>query len=219
MAVKYSKSVTGIKKPAPSKKELSANSFAAMVAVGTTIAVIITGFALNYLVGQVILYSKVAIAKQTAVNDLTQKIDNAPKLIEAYNQLGSRKDLIFHGLPNTADFPEIVSIIDSMSAASAVKTTAVTPVTTVIAGATASTSSTTATPNAGGAQTTQFSVSVTGQYAKVLDFIKNLEKSARPMRVTAIDFKGTGNSISADIQITSYYQSPVDINDKTEVIK
>lgn len=203
------------KKAAPSKKELSANNFAALVAVGVAVIIVIAGLALNFLIREIILNSKVALAKQAAVHDLDEKIANAPKLIEAYNQLGSRKDLIAHGLPNTADFPETVSIIESIAGASGVKTRSVSPRTTAVSSASAASAAATS----GSAKPTQFTLTVDGPYAKIMDFIKNLEKSARPMRVTSIDFKGSGASVSADLEMTTYYQDAVDVNDKTEVIK
>jgi hypothetical protein len=165
--------------------------------------------------------------QQQAVSDLNKKVENAPKLIEAYNQLGSRKTLIEHALPNTSDFPQIVTIMEGMGATSGVNVKAVAPAlaTAEAAPAPASNASGTtsgATPAPSTPAVTvsdyHFSVTVEGDYGKILNLLKNIEISARPMKVTSVSFTGNSGSVGASIQLTTYYQSAANINDqKVEV--
>jgi Tfp pilus assembly protein PilO len=199
-------------KPKPTKKELSANNYVAIVVAIVLVIVLISGFVANSLIRDIILNTKVIAAKQKAISDLNTKLDDAPKLIEAYNQLGSRKDLIKHSLPNTADFPQLVSIIESMGGTAGVTVKSVEP----SAGVTAQT---TGPANNSSAKPYVFSTTLEGPYPKILALLKNIEISSRPMKVSSVQFTGNSGNVAAEIVITTYYQDPADIKDKTEVIK
>ena len=204
------------------KKEVSANRYVTIAAVCVILALIITGLVAKYLGGMIITNTKVIQKKRTAVSDLKTKLENAPKLIEEYKGLQGKADIISHALPTTADFPQIVAIIDSLSAASGVQVKSVSP----NAGSAGSGSGATSEPVPGATagsvtapQTTAYSIDTSGTYDNLIALLKNLEVSARPMRVDSIDFTGNTQSLTASIGLTTYYQDKSDISDKTEVVK
>jgi hypothetical protein len=217
--------------PKVTKKELSANNYLALVAVISVIVLIITGFIGNSLIGKIITDTKLIAGKQTAVKDLDTKLDRAPKLIEAYNQLGSRQTLIMNALPINSDFPQLVSIAESMGAAAGVQVKSVspsaigsdaataTPVATAPAGQSDTHTAASGAPAAGQVSSYSFSISVTGPYVRILDMLKNIETSARPFKIGAVTFRGSSDSLSADIQITTYYQGAANIDDTTEAVQ
>ena len=216
------------------KIEISTNNYIAAIAVGTTLVVIICAIIGKSLVSSLILNTKLISKKIQANNALETKVENAPKLIEAYNDLGSNKQLIEDSLPNTEDLPQLASITENMAAISGVKLKSLSPALAASSGGTASisggdnglasgTGATSGTPGAAAGpaspKAVEFSVNVTGPYRQIVEFLRNIELSSRPMQVKSSTFRGIENTVTADITITTYYQDKADISDKKEVVK
>ncbi len=211
------------------KRELSANNYVVAVAAGSLVILLITGFAGKYLLEKIIINTKVINKKLTAVRELDTKLSNAPKLIDEYRQLGAKETLIMNALPTTPEFPQIVAIMDAIGAASGVAIESVSPGQDGVAvvAPTSSDSSAVVTtdgtepPKVGAPkpQEMAFSVEASGPYERIVSMLKAIEQSARPLRVTSVEFTGNSTDLSSTIQITTYYQDPSSIEDTTEEVK
>jgi Tfp pilus assembly protein PilO len=221
MANKTSPSTGTMKTKVATKKELSTNNYVAAVIVVTLLVVIICGFVGKGMAQSLIINTKLISGNITAKSDLNTKLTNIPILINNYQNLGNAKQLIADGLPNNTDFPQIVSIMQSLSNASGVTLTEVAPPgdssddpssTTAVAG-----SSPIAAPN--GATPYVFTVTVNGPYAQIVSFFQNLELSDRPMHVSSTQISGSNGTLTVDATIQTYYQAEASVSDSTETVK
>lgn len=212
-------------KPVPSKvttkKELSTNNYVAAVLAITLLIVIICGLVGKSMVNSLIINTKLITGKAQAKQDLDTKLSNIPTLLSNYQNLGNSKQLIADGMPTDPDFPQIISILQSISAASGVTLKDATPaVNTSIPGATAATGTDSApVPVAGTPTPYTFTSTVTGPYNQIVSFFKNLELSDRPMHVTSAQFTSDTGMVSVELTIQTYYEAKADIGDKTESVK
>jgi hypothetical protein len=178
--------------------------------------------------------TKVLDAKSKANKQLDKNLEAAPKLVENYNALSDRRDLIANALPNTSDFPGLIALLENMSGQIGVTLKSVSPslsataaapapagaagaTTTTGTAATASTATGTIEPPA--AQPYSVSVAFDGNYTSLQQLLKSIELSARPMRVTSVQMSGSGSSLSAEVEITTYYQDKATLPFKTETVK
>ncbi len=202
-------------KPTLDKRTTSVNNYIAIMVVVSLLAILVTGFIVNVLGKEFIMNTKVIIGKQTAVSDLGKKKENADSLMSSYENLGQRRELIEHAIPNTADFPQIVTLVNNAAQTSGVRVKAITPnavsFTAVAAAPT--------TPVEGQATPYAFGIDIEGSYARVRDFIKNLELSARPIKIDAITIRGDGDSLNVSMKGTTYYQPEATLEDKVEPVK
>lgn len=191
--------------------------------VGTILIAVISAYAGYNIFKQAQLNQKVISAKGKADKALQQKVEDAPKLIQAYKDLGDRKKLIEHGLPTSADFPQIVSIASAVATTSGATLMSVSPSSSDATAAAATTTATGAPAPASavpaGPSTTSYSITVKGNYGQLITVFKGLETSVRPMRVTSIELAGTSAQLNATITVTTYYQGKATVEDTTEVVK
>lgn len=192
------------------KKELSNNNYIAAVVVITLLIVVICGLVGKGLISSLILNTKVVAGEYTANKDMDNKLENIPQLIDNYNKLGYKKDLIAQSLPNTPDFPQLVTLMQGVSTASAVKMKSIAPDASGTTGGAAAADS---------ASPYIFSVSIVGSYPQVVEFFKNLELSSRPMRVQNVQLSGEDSNLTAEVTLQTYYQGKADISDKEEAVK
>lgn len=192
--------------------------------VGTILIAVMSAYAGYNIFKQAQLNQKVISAKGKADKALQQKVEDAPKLIQDYKDLGDRKKLIEHGLPTSADFPQIVSIASAVATTSGATLMSVSPSSSdaATAAAAATTASGAPAPTSvapAGPSTTSYSVTVKGNYSQLITVFKGLETSVRPMRVTSIELAGTSAQLNATITVTTYYQGKATVEDTTEVVK
>lgn len=198
------------------KRTTSVNNYIALMAFLSLMAVLVTGFILNSLGRDFIMNTKVVIGKQKAVSDLDKKIENAKSLVESYEDLGSRRDLIEHAMPNTKDFPQMVTLINNAAQSAGVRVEALNPNPPSFAGTAAESTSA-----SGESQAVEykFGMDVEGSYPRIRDFIRNLELSARPIKVDSISIRGNGEALNVSMIATTYYQAEANLEDKKEPVK
>lgn len=196
------------KTPAVIRREASANNYIAMVGAAALAVVLICGFIGKGLAVAAVNNSKLILRQNQARADLDKKLQDIPVLIDNYNALGSKKDLIIHALPVTPGFPEIVSAAQSMGANAGVQLKSVSPLASD-------------TPAVSGSEAAEykFSVEIGGSYPQVVQFFRNVELSARPMRVISTDLAGADGSLRVTAVISTYYQDKARVEDETGVIK
>jgi Tfp pilus assembly protein PilO len=207
---------------------MGASTYIIGAVVGTVVIVMVCLIAANSLVRSLVLNTKVINGQNKAKQELTTKLDNAPKLISAYNQLGPERSVIEDALPTDADFPELVTIAESMAASSGVDLKSVAPAAAASVSATSTAPTTTPAATTGTTSTAssavtpsqyQFTLSVTGGYSQIVSFLGAIESSARPMQVSSTQLSGTGGLLTANLDINTYYQGAATVTDKTEVVK
>lgn len=198
------------------KRTTSVNNYIALMVFLSLMAVLVTGFILNSLGRDFIMNTKVVIGKQKAVSDLDKKIENAQSLVESYEDLGSKRDLIEHAMPNTKDFPQMVTLINNAAQSAGVRVEALNPSPPSFAGTTAESTSA-----SGEFQAVEykFGMDVEGSYPRIRDFIRNLELSARPIKVDSISIRGNGEALNVSMIATTYYQAEANLEDKKEPVK
>ena len=196
------------------KKTLSANNYVAVMALIAVAAVVLTGYIATILGKEVILQTKLIAKKYEAQQKYEIKVENAKSLVERYNQLGPTRDLIEHAVPNTPDFPQVVSLIEFAGKSAGVKVVTISP---DASGATAS--DTTASAIGAEPQTVRFGLDLEGSYGRIVAFMQNLELSARPMKVIAADFKGSDSTLKVSLEVETAYQVKSSIEDPKKELK
>lgn len=202
-------------KPTLDKRTTSVNNYIAIMVVVSLLAILVTGFIVNLLGKEFIMNTKVIIGKQQAVSDLGKKKDNADSLMSSYENLGQRRELIEHSMPNTPDFPQIVTLVNNAAQSSGVRVKAISPNAVSLTSA----AMTPVAPVEGQATPYMFGIDIEGPYARVRDFIKNLELSARPIKIDSISIRGDGDSLNVSMRGTTYYQPEATLEDKVEPVK
>ncbi|HSX03068.1 MAG TPA: hypothetical protein VLI05_07235 [Candidatus Saccharimonadia bacterium] len=198
------------------KKPLSNNNYFVVLLLISLLVLGVAGFAAKTLVTNIIRDTKAVSAQSKANGQLDQDLQAAPQLVEAYQSLGTQKDLIAAALPNSADLPGFIALMENLSGSVGVNLKSVAPSLTAVAatGATAAASSAASTP-----QPYNLTLTLEGNYNALQGLLKAIEQSARPIRVTAAQITGSANDLSIQLDITTYYQGQASLPFKKEVIK
>lgn len=203
---------------ATKNKKTTSKAFASNLSTSNLIALaILTGIlsvVLALIIGRMLLSSMMLNArvigkKSTANKQISANYDNLKKLQDDYNSLGATRDTIATALPTNPDLPQLWAMMENIGSSSGVSTSSVSSVATSDAEA----------PAGGPVQQLPISVSVQGSYAALQDYLKNLELSTRPLRVTNITLSGTNNTVQANLTIVTYYQGAANLNVGSEVVQ
>jgi Tfp pilus assembly protein PilO len=202
------------------KRDTKANNYVAIVAVITVLIVLLCGFFAKALIGSIIINGKLILDTNQAKNDLDTKLKNIPILIDNYNSLGSKQQLIADALPSTADFPGLVSIAQAMSSDSGVTLKSISPdASGAAAAAPATASPTAAAPSSSQPTPYQFDVEIVGTYSQVVQYFQDVELSARPMKVISTQLSGDGTALQVSSVLQTYYEGSANTADQTETLK
>ena len=174
--------------------------------------------------------NRVLAKERETDSTLTKNIENANKLKSAFNILNSsdenvNSEKVLSALPvdrNSSAFG--AAIQNTIAPASAVQIQSLSfGDSETIVGAdsdtTSSSSSATSEATAGNTQPLQVSIVVSGSYANIASFIANLEKVTRPISIDSIDLSGSGDSMTLNLQMTTFYQPKKTVDITTKVIK
>jgi Tfp pilus assembly protein PilO len=167
---------------------------------------------------------KVLDAKSKADKQLKEDVDAAPQLVSAYDSLGPERVILGDALPTTVDFPSLIVALENMSGAAGVKLKTVAKAqlanSLVASGSGAATAAPTASDGGVPApQAYDFSVAISGTYEAMKKFLGSVETSARPMHVLDMQLSGSGSSMSADVNIETYYQDKAQLPLSKETIR
>lgn len=192
---------------------LAGNNLIIALVVVSFIVVALTALAGKTLWARISLDQKVVTAKDQAASTLKQNVENAPLLVAAYGQLGELQRVVADALPNEKDSASILTTIENMAGQSGVTVRAVVPgagtlptaTTTATATGTTTDSTGAATVGAPVPQSTKFNVTVEGTFDSTVRFLKAIETSARPMKVTNMQISGN-KTLSSQLEITTYFQ-------------
>lgn len=186
----------------PAKLNLS--SLVAAGVVVTVAVVVISGFALKTLAGQLGTNNQLLSKKRAAQKQITQNLENLDKLSTEYSSLGATKTLITDALPTTANFPAIVSMMEELSKNAGVQLLSVAP------------SETSDEGSSSGPTQYQFTASISAGYESFKAFLKNVEISLRPLAITTMKISGDSELLGIDMTIATYFQKDYDLELKKE---
>ena len=193
-------------------------ALSSLVSLLMLVALILVG---RGLFKQITHNTRVISKQQAAETQLKNNLSALPALAAAYQNLGNSVPLISDALPTTADFPALVAMMESVGGTSGVSITGVSPADATASTPTSGTSVSAAVGSSASPTPSSFSFSVTanGKYSSILQFLTNLQKSARPITVTGLQLSGTSDALTATISATTYYFNPPALIDKTETVK
>jgi Tfp pilus assembly protein PilO len=204
-----------------SKQQLSSNNLIVVMLLITFLVVGISVLVSKALITSIRLDTKVVSAKGKAEKQLKEDITAAPKLVDAYAALGSQAGVLADALPNTSDFPSLIVTLENMTAGAGIRLKAVAP--SLAAAATDSTGAPVATTGDNSLEPTPqsypFSITLDGNYPALLKLLDELEKSARPMRIMSMVLNGSGSTMSAQMEMETFYQDKAELPFGKETIK
>lgn len=209
------------KKPLLGKKAqiLQANNVAVIWACVAAFVLAFTAISAYKLIGQIAYQNKVLSAKKTALNQLDANLAARDDLVEAYQVFnsgaqnviggnpagtgerdGDNAKIMLDALPSVYDFPQLATSIETLAVSQGVVITSMTGVDDQV----------TQSQQMGSAQpeavAMPFTVSVEGPYTQVQSFVRSLELSIRPIKVTAASFTSGDGKVTAAITAESQYQ-------------
>lgn len=148
-------------------------------------------------------YNDRVIEKKSAARDQVEtNVANLGILSEQYPDLNSSSSTnsttILHALPPTYDYAALASSIEALAQRSGVSFT----------GAIGQDDSANAVESAPTSTPIEIplSLQVSGSYDAIKKFVRNVEKSIRPISITSVTYSGTNQSLRATVQATTYYQ-------------
>lgn len=171
------------------------------------------------------LDNKVLSAKDKADKQLTANVKNAPDLVKSYQSLNALNRVVSDALPITQDVPSMLVTLENMSAQTGLRIKSLAPVTSTVVAAAASTAAPAATStsdaNVGvpAPKSFQMSLAFEGTYDALTKFMKSIEMSARPMKLVNLQLSGSGNSLTGQADIQTYYQDKATLPIVMEPVK
>ncbi len=199
-------------------ENMSSSNLIIVMLLITLIVVGVSGLVAKSLIGSIVRDTKVVSKESAADKQVKKDVEAAPKLIEAYGQLGDKASVIADALPNKADFPSLIVTLENISRAAGFKLKSVAPgaVTVATPGDTSSVADVSQAP---APQSYKFSIAFTGTYASLTKMLGFLETSARPMRVLDMQLAGGGSSLSGQFDVETFYQDKAQLPFSKESVK
>ena len=173
--------------------------------------------------------SKVIKAQNVAKDQLKQNIDNLSALKAQYQAFadqaqnviggsstgtgdhdGDNARIILDALPSKYDFPALATSLDKLLTNSGVKVTAINGTDDEIAQSNNSSTDPVDIP---------FTLSVTGSYAGVKNFIGLLEHSIRPIKVKNVVFAGSENDLTVTVSASTSYRPAKILNIQEQEVR
>lgn len=206
---------------------LAGNNLIIVLIVVSFLAIGVSVVVGRMLVTSIIRDTKVVNAKNKANTTLEKNLENAPKLIAAYEQLGNERTIVNDALPTTADLPSILVTLENISIQSKVILQSITPaaVRTVSATPAGNTQAVGVVSDGASAEIApvpkafRVSTKFTGSFDQMMEVVKAVELSARPMKLVSLKMSGSGNELAVGAEIETYYQDKAKLPFGEEYIK
>lgn len=177
--------------------------------IAVIVLLVIAGGYLIYWLGKAyVLQSNKNKAQDKTIGLLEQKKQDLIELKPNYDKIiakgangKSDADLIYIAMPEDEGYKQLIAMIERMGQEAGV----------VIPGVNKSSGA--ASAGSAGPVPYNISISMTGTFAQVMDFIKKTENSSRVMDFTTLTFSGSskGGPVSASASFTVYWQGPASI--------
>lgn len=203
---------TKTKKTASSKAFASNLSTSNLIAAALLVGVLSVVLALiigRMLLSSMMLNARVIGKKSAASKQISTNYDNLKKLQGDYSALGATREIITTSLPSQPALPQLWAMMENIANSSGVSTSSVGSVAMADAEA----------PAGGPVQQLPITVTVQGSYAAIQQYLKNIEQSTRPLRVTNVTLSGTDTTVQASLTVVTYYQGAADLKVGSEVVQ
>lgn len=185
--------------------ELKTPTIIAVSAIVTVLVVLLAGTAIRSLVSKLSANNDIISKKRAVQQKLVDNQAALEKLKAEFENIGGEKALILDALPTKPDFTGVSAMIENIASTTGVVVGSVTQVSDE--------------PSTSEPSRLKIKVQMAGSYEAVKSFLGLLEVSLRPMIVNSVQLSGTSGAMSADLDITTYYQTAFDTTIKTEPIK
>lgn len=209
MATKATPKGTKVSKRQAFANSLSTSNLIALSILVGVLSIILAIVIGKQLLGSMMLNARVIGKKTAASKQINTNYDNLKALQSEYNNLGSLRETVTTAMPTKPSLPQLWAMMENIGTTSGVSTSSVSSV---------STSDVEAEPGSE-VQELPITVSVQGSYSAIQDYLKNLELSTRPLRVTNVALSGTDNTVQANLTITTYYQGAANLKVGSEVVQ
>lgn len=193
-----------------------ANSTTLLVVVVASIVISMALVMGNFLLKQKSYNDRVYKEKRIARDTLRQNVVNARELeskfkdIEDSNSLANSKTIL-DALPGNYDNPALRTSIESLVKRNSLS---IESLTSVDQEGKVEEKSVTPKP-----VEIPFSVTVVGSYDKIRNFVTDLERTIRPMKVTALAITGSDKDMKAEITVATYFQPTREIGTVTKEVQ
>lgn len=190
------------------EKIQQANSTILIVVAVASVVISMALVAGNFLWKQKGYNDRVYKEKKIARDTLRTNVTNAQQLATKYQQIEDSKSIanaktILDGLPGTYDSPALRTSLEALAQRSSITITSLQAV-----DQEGQVQETSITPSP---VEMPFSISVAGDYAKVTSFLKDFERTIRPINVKSVVISGTDGEMKADISAVTYFQPSKEI--------
>ncbi|TAK89029.1 hypothetical protein EPO04_02900 [Patescibacteria group bacterium] len=230
MATKQAQAKTA--KHIESRKELSVTNYIMAMAAITILVIFAGGYFGYVMVKENIRNGQVLVGKLKAQSEIGKKLENAHSLVDNYGRMSSQdKDLIEAALPDSPDFTQLMSLMETANTSAGTRMKSITNILTD-ASTTGSSAAASAQPavattqdssgqqSANNApQSVKAAAVIEGNYSQFTQYFRNLELSVRPIRVQSFNLKGNSGSLKGDITLETFYQGEADYSDKEKVVQ
>ncbi|MDP4038612.1 MAG: type 4a pilus biogenesis protein PilO [bacterium] len=169
----------------------------------------------NIKVGREIKATDITIAKyKQKLSDLEDLKPNYDKVTATSSGQVSDADRIKRALPLNTDVKNLLGMMQNIGQQSGVSVLSITP---------QDSGNIPAQQAAGGkpAQPQQltYTTTITGSYPQIIQFLKNVEKSARVMNVNSMDISGNNENLRVQLTMVTYYQGEANLESTKEPLK
>lgn len=189
------------------------------VFVTTMIASVIVAFSLSFmnaLYGQWRFNERLHAEKELVRNQLEENVENARLLKQSFTTLENagpiipdqnnrpNSTVILDALPSRYDFPALITSMGVLADQSSVALDS-------FSGDDEEVDAIESSVNPDPQEVT-YSVSVRGDYANILAFMTNVERSIRPITIERLSLSGSTTDMTATFAMITYYQPTVDLD-------
>lgn len=175
----------------------------------TTVIVIFSLVATYSLYKQMTYQNKVIGLRNKANQQLEKNIKSTDSLVYAYDNFENSSEsimgtadkntkIVLDALPSKYDFPALATSLENIAKISGVSVT----------GITGTDEEATAEQDSANPQPKEipFQITAKGDYARIQQYVNNLQRSIRPMQIKVIIFSGSDTDLEANITGITYYQ-------------
>lgn len=198
------------------------NNYIAVMMLVATLFIALSFVISRTLIGDVLFTNKVISKKNLAKDTLEQNLAEVEPLRENYNRLiedGITVANVLTALPISSDYSGNAAQIEAMASLAGVQLTAVTAGGGVAIPATPEAAEITPTPSQQPTpQEFSFRITATGSFKSIQNFLKNIETSLRPFKVTQISISGSEPALSLEMGMATFYQAATVIGEEKETL-
>jgi Tfp pilus assembly protein PilO len=179
--------------------------------------IIVGGAVLYWLIGEYVKQSNKNKSQDITISLLEKKKKDIELLKPNYDKIISKDsttgksdaDLIFSAMPRDLGYSELIAMFEKMGAESGVKISTI------------SKSGEDQQTTAPSPSSYEVTVSMEGEFSKILEFLLKTEKSARVLDFVSMNLSGSTRSgrVTASTAFRAYYQTPADISPTEQELK